>query len=181
MTSPSTSVWARTAREKSTAFLSTKSQSPCPMWKAAPTAAATVILVRDGANALRETKCSFLISTVRQISGATNIYTYVYSRAKISVCRKFPLQREFIKKGTAGGYEFHAASVLENLIEVNNTLNVYSQDANSKEMQALVEFVVDTDFQSPFLVLSTKNITYTKSEVPLTYVYNEETTRSAYH
>jgi hypothetical protein len=56
ITSPSTSVWAKTALENSTAFSSTKSEFPWPMCNAAPTAAATVIRVNDGAKALRETK-----------------------------------------------------------------------------------------------------------------------------
>ena len=50
------------------------------------------------------------------------------------------------KTGAVRGYEFHAASVLENLAEGNHTLKVYSQDASGKMMSASVEFMIDTDF-----------------------------------
>ena len=61
ITSPSMSVWARAAREKSTAFWSIRSQSPCPMCSAAPIAPAIVMRVSEGANALSETIVFFLL------------------------------------------------------------------------------------------------------------------------
>ena len=64
ITSPSMSVWASTAREKSTAFWSIRSQLPCPTWSAAPTAPATVIRVSEGANALRLTMVGFFLLCV---------------------------------------------------------------------------------------------------------------------
>lgn len=85
------------------------------------------------------------------------------------------------KTGTVGGYEFHAASVLENLAEGNHTLKAYSQDASGKEMSLSVEFMIDTHFKSPLLVLSPKNITYTTTDIALTYVCSEEITMSAYY
>jgi hypothetical protein len=76
------------------------------------------------------------------------------------------------------GYEFHAASVLENLAEGNHTLKVYSQDAHGGEMSASVEFMIDTDFKSPLSVLSPQNKTYFTTEVPLTFVCTEELRRT---
>jgi hypothetical protein len=84
------------------------------------------------------------------------------------------------KTGTVGGYEFHTESVLKNLAEGNHTLKVYSQDASGEEMSGSVEFIIDTHFKSPLLVLSPKNITYTISEVPLTFVCSEEITSADY-
>ena len=78
------------------------------------------------------------------------------------------------KERTVGGYEFHAASFLENLAEGNHTLKVYSQDFSGKEMSDSVEFMIDTNFKSPLLVLSPQNITYTANEVALTFVCSEE-------
>jgi hypothetical protein len=53
--SPTISVWLSTARDQSTAVWSTKSGLPFPICSAAPTAAAMVILVNEGANDLNET------------------------------------------------------------------------------------------------------------------------------
>ena len=76
------------------------------------------------------------------------------------------------------GYEFHVASVLENLAEGNHTLIVYSQDAHNGEMSASVEFIIDTDFKSPLSVLSPQNKTYFTTEIPLTFVCTEELRRT---
>jgi len=72
------------------------------------------------------------------------------------------------------GYEFYASSVLENLTEGNHTLTVYSQDAVGEWMSYSVEFMVDTHFKSPLLVVSPQNRTYTTSEVDVTFVCGEE-------
>jgi hypothetical protein len=64
------------------------------------------------------------------------------------------------KTGIGGGYEFHAVSVLENLAEGNHTIRVYSQDASGGEMSGSVEFMIDTHFKIPLLVLSPQNRTY---------------------
>jgi hypothetical protein len=72
------------------------------------------------------------------------------------------------------GYEFSATSLLENLAEGNNTLNVYSQDTEGEWMSTSVEFMVDTQFKNPLLVLSPQNKTYTTTEVPLNFVCSEE-------
>ena len=76
------------------------------------------------------------------------------------------------------GYEFRAASVLEDLDEGNHTLKVYSQDAYGGEMSTSVEFIIDTDFKSPLSVLSPQNKTYFATEVPLTFVCTEEIRRT---
>ena len=72
------------------------------------------------------------------------------------------------------GYEFYASSVLENLIEGNHTLKLYSFDVADEWMSYSVEFMVDTHFKSPLLVVSPKNRTYTTSEVDVTFVCGEE-------
>jgi len=78
------------------------------------------------------------------------------------------------------GYKFYTTSVLENLTEGNHTLKVYSQDASGEEMSYSVEFMVDTHFKIPLLVVSPQNRTYTTSEVPLTFVCSEEITSADY-
>ena len=78
------------------------------------------------------------------------------------------------------GHEFYASSVLENLTEGNHTLKVYSQDTSGEKMSYSVEFMVDTNFKNPLLVLSPQNKTYTTSEIPLTFVCSEEIRRSDY-
>jgi hypothetical protein len=82
------------------------------------------------------------------------------------------------KAPDVGGYEFRASSVLENLAEGNHTLKVYSQDSHGGEMSASVEFMIDTDFQSPLSVLSPQNATYFTTEVPLTFVCTAELRRT---
>ena len=81
------------------------------------------------------------------------------------------------KTGIGGGYEFHTVSVLENLAEGNHTIKVYSQDASGGEMSGSVEFIIDTHFNIPLLVMSPQNITYFTIEVPLTFVCSEEIMR----
>ena len=82
------------------------------------------------------------------------------------------------KTNTVDGYEFHAASVLENLAEGSHTLKVYSQDALGTEMSTSIEFTIDTHYKSPLLVLSPQNTTYSTTEVPLTFVCSEEIKRT---
>ena len=86
----------------------------------------------------------------------------------------------WIGPGDALGSEFYAALILENLAEGNHTLKVYSQDASGGEMSASTEFTIDTHYKSPLLVLSPQNITYTTSEVPLTFVFSEEIDQAYY-
>jgi hypothetical protein len=49
----------------------------------------------------------------------------------------------------AKGNAFHAESSLDNLAEGKHTLNVYSQDAQGKEMSHSKEFTVDYDYVPP--------------------------------
>jgi hypothetical protein len=49
----------------------------------------------------------------------------------------------------AKGNAFHAESSLDNLAEGKHTLNVYSQDAEGKEMSHSKEFTVDYDYVPP--------------------------------
>lgn len=72
------------------------------------------------------------------------------------------------------GYEFIASSILEDLTEGNHTLNVYSEDTSGGWMSTSVEFMVNTQFKNPLLVLSPQNKTYTTSEVPLNFACSEE-------
>ena len=75
--------------------------------------------------------------------------------------------------GHIQGSQFHAELLLENLAEGNHTLRAYSQDAVGVQMNYSVEFFVDTHYTSPLSVLSPQNITYTKTEVPLTFICRE--------
>ncbi|MBN1245991.1 hypothetical protein JXA31_10405 [Candidatus Bathyarchaeota archaeon] len=76
--------------------------------------------------------------------------------------------------GHIAGSQFSAELVLENLAEGNHTLKAYSKDAYGKQMSASVEFVIDTSYTSPLSVLSPQNITYTTTEVPLTFTCRED-------
>jgi len=78
------------------------------------------------------------------------------------------------KPGHIDGSQFYTEVVLENLAEGNHTLKAYSEDASGKQMSASVEFVIDTSYTSPLSVLSPQNVTYTTTEVPLTFVCREE-------
>jgi len=78
------------------------------------------------------------------------------------------------KPGHIDGSQFYTELVLENLAEGNHTLRAYSEDAFGKQMSASVEFVIDTSYTSPLSVLSPQNVTYTTTEVPLTFVCREE-------
>lgn len=78
------------------------------------------------------------------------------------------------KEAILQGYEFSATSILEDLTVGNHTLNVYSQDTSGEWMSTSVEFIVDTQFKNPLLVLSPQNKIYTTTEIPLTFVCSEE-------
>jgi hypothetical protein len=73
------------------------------------------------------------------------------------------------------GSEFRATSILDNLAEGNHTLKIYSQDAAGKEMSSSVEFVIDTHYKYPEVVLlSPQNTTYASTEVSLTFTCDRQ-------
>jgi hypothetical protein len=96
------------------------------------------------------------------------------------------LKKTLRSPGHIDGSEFYAELLLENLAEGSHTLRAYSKDAANAQMSASVEFFIDTHYTSPLSVLSPKNITYSTSEVSLTFVCREsnrfdgEFTRAGY-
>ncbi|MCW4045051.1 MAG: hypothetical protein NWE94_05985 [Candidatus Bathyarchaeota archaeon] len=81
------------------------------------------------------------------------------------------------KKGT----QFHVESVLDNLSEGNHTLKVFSQDAEGEEMSYSVEFTIDTQYKYPIvLILSPQNTTYATTDVPLTWICDEQIVSADY-
>lgn len=96
------------------------------------------------------------------------------------------LKKTLRSPGHIDGSEFYVELLLENLAEGSHTLRAYSKDAANAQMSASVEFFIDTHYTSPLSVLSPKNITYSTSEVSLTFVCREsnrfdgEFTRAGY-
>jgi hypothetical protein len=75
--------------------------------------------------------------------------------------------------GHIDGSQFSVETVMENLSEGKHTLTAYSQDTMGKQMSAVVEFIVDTNFTTPLALLSPQNKTYTTTEIPLTFLCRE--------
>ena len=79
------------------------------------------------------------------------------------------------------GSEFRVTSILGNLAEGNHTLRVFSQDADGKEMSSSVEFTINTQYRYPEVpILSPQNKTYTTTEVPLTWICDEQIVSADY-
>jgi len=126
-----------------------------------------------------ESPCDWLVYTNTSIP--FNVAARVHEDSPEIVCFLYCVDKnpnltltDLEKVPDLGGYEFRASSVLESLTEGNHTLKVYSQNTHGGEMSASVEFMIDTDFKSPLLVLSPQNATYFTTEVPLTFVCTEE-------
>jgi hypothetical protein len=75
--------------------------------------------------------------------------------------------------GHIDGSQFSVETVMENLSEGKHTLTAYSQDTMGKQMSAVVEFIIDTNFTTPLALLSPQNKTYTTTEIPLTFLCRE--------
>jgi hypothetical protein len=67
-----------------------------------------------------------------------------------------------------------ATGTMENLTNGYHFIGAYTLDAQGKSMSTSTTFLVNTSFSYPTLLLSPQNITYTKNEVPLTYIINKE-------
>jgi len=79
------------------------------------------------------------------------------------------------------GSTFSVASVLDNLAEGNHTLEVFSRDADGKEMSSSVKFTVDTHYRYPeAIVLSPQNKTYAVTDVPLVFSCEEQIVSADY-
>lgn len=63
--------------------------------------------------------------------------------------------------------------LLENLTEGYHTLKVYAKDSSKKSLFADTTFLIDTNFSYPTLLLSPLNLTYHKTDVPLTFTIND--------
>jgi hypothetical protein len=119
-----------------------------------------------------------LLATVRQ----TEIVHFTYSLDNVANVTLTNITRT----GTVGGYDFHATAVLPNLSQGNHTLAVYSEDSNGTKMATSTEFRIDSNYKSPFLLLSPKNTTYliasdNRTDVDLAYTCNERILWSDYH
>jgi hypothetical protein len=133
------------------------------------------VWIQSPCNWLVYTNTSVPLNVVARVhEDAPEIVRFLYSVDENSNLTLTSLERV----PDVDGYEFHVASVLENLAEGNHTLIVYSQDAHNGEMSASVEFIIDTDFKSPLSVLSPQNKTYFTTDIPLTFVCTEELRRT---
>ncbi len=121
------------------------------------------------------TSTSVPLDVVANVANPTPEVVYIiYSLDENSNVTLTDLNKTTRIAGHIEGSQFGAYLVFENLAEGNHTLKVYSQDASGKQMYASVEFIIDTQYTSPFSVLSPQNTTYTATEVPLTFVCRED-------
>jgi hypothetical protein len=67
---------------------------------------------------------------------------------------------------------------IDNLSDGNHTLKVYTLDSKGGVMSNAVTFTVDRNFRVPaILIVSPLNQSYSKNEVPLTYIIDAQTTQ----
>jgi len=115
------------------------------------------------------------LNIVASVANPTpEVVSITYSLDENSNVTLTNLNKTLRQPGHIDGSQFYAELVLENLAEGNHTLKAYSLDASGKQMSASVEFVIDTSYTTPLSVLSPQNITYTITEVPLTFICREE-------
>jgi hypothetical protein len=70
---------------------------------------------------------------------------------------------------------------MENLTNGYHFLRAYTLDTQGKGMSTSTTFIVNTTFRYPTLLLSPLNNTYSKNEVPLTYVIDKEARYAVYY
>jgi len=125
------------------------------------------------------TNTSIPLNVVANVANPTpEIMSITYSLDENANVTLTDLNKTLRLPGHIDGSQFYIESSLENLSEGNHTIRAYSQDSSGKQMSASVEFIIDTSFKSPLSVLSPQNITYTTTELPLTFVCTEEIRRT---
>ena len=138
------------------------------------------ILISSPTSAVVYTNTSVPLNIVASVANPTpKIVSITYRLDENPNVTLTDLNKTLRSPGHIDGSQFYVEVALENLSEGNHTIRAYSQDATSKQMSASVEFIIDTSFTSPLSVLSPQNITYTTTDLPLTFVCTEEIRRTA--